>query len=147
MNKLDVLMEAQAPHGGMVLFALNTCLDEEEELIELELWLSRKGYFGIVKRVEGVWNNEHETSYLVSKKAWSGELLALLKAADQDCVMFIHSNMVLESGAAHYSHILSLDTLDISKGAFMKHVTVSEAHTSGCYTNIDGEYYVADFEE
>jgi len=147
VNKLDVLMEAHGSQGGMILFAVNTCLDEEEELIELELWLSRKGYFGIVKRVEGAWNNEHETSYLVSKKAWSGELLALLKADDQDCVMFIHSDMRSCKSDGHYSYILSLDTLDISKGAFMKHVTVSEAHTSGCYTNIDGEYYVADFEE
>ena len=147
MNKLDVLMEAQASRGGMVLFAVNTCLDEEEELIQLKRWLSSKGYFGIVKQVEGVWNNEHETSYLVSKKAWSGELLALLKAADQDCVMFIHSNMVLESGAAHYCQLLPLDTMELSKYAVMKHVTVSDAHTSGCYTNIDGEYYVADFEE
>ena len=147
MNKLDVLMEDHGSQGGMVLFAVNTCLDEEEELIQLELWLSRKGYFGIVKQVEGAWNNEHETSYLVSKKAWSSELLALLEVADQDCVMFIHNNTVLESGAAHYCQLLPLDTMELSKGAFMKHVTVSEAHTSGCYTNIDGEYYVADFEE
>ena len=147
MNKLDVLMEAHGSQGGMILFAVNTCLDEEEELIQLELWLSRKGYFGIVKRVEGAWNNEHGYAYLVSKEAWSGELHQLLEAAGQDCVMFIHSNMVLESGAAYYCKILSLDTFELSNSAVMKHVTVSDAHKSGCYTNIDGEYYVADFEE